>query len=568
METRAESLKLVVAGHVDHGKSSVIGRLLYDTRALPQGAVDKVQRIARETGKAFEFAYLLDALEEEQQQGITIDVTQLQFRSGSRGYVIIDAPGHKEFLRNMVSGAADAEAALLVIDAARGVEEQSTRHACLLSLLGIRQLCVIVNKMDLVGYEEGRFAAISKDMDAFLASLGLAARDTIPLSALHGDNVLRPSPKLAWHAGKTLLQALDALPAAENLRHAPLRFPVQDVYKFDARRIVAGRIESGGLRAGDEIVMHPGGKRTRVRSVESWPPGDGKNSAWAGESTGITLEDEFFHQRGEVISHVAAPPRVSGSFRASIFWLGKKPLRPGNKYTLKIATQSTEAVIDEVLRVMDASSLAVEEKAPEVGLNEVAEVVLRAREALALDLFSACRALGRFVLLDGYDVAGGGIVLADAQEEEDGRPAFVLGGLKARCELFEEYYYSVEEQEIKKRRTAAPPYGLGDALPLSGKSFAYPEFFDIVVLRDQMAVAIRDGLVAAMLPLAEYAYGGLPVVNGRGFAFRVRSRKEWEACLQEYALVSSADDEAAFSAKWLLFETYRHIPLSAGNWII
>ncbi|MDR2051292.1 MAG: sulfate adenylyltransferase [Deltaproteobacteria bacterium] len=567
MESAQDLLKVVFAGHVDHGKSSVIGRLLYDTRSLPQGAVDKVKRIARETGKAFEFAYLLDALEEEQKQGITIDSTRLQFRTKKRGYVIIDAPGHKEFLKNMVSGAADAESAFLVIDAARGVEEQSTRHACMLSLLGIRQICVLVNKMDLIDYDEARFLAIKADMDAFFASLGLTACDTVPLSALRGENILRPSPRLPWHAGKTLVQALDSLSPAGSAENAVLRLPVQDVYKFDERRIIAGRIESGRLRAGDGIVIHPGGKRTRVASLESWPPRGRKDEASAGESVGITLDDEFFNQRGEVISHSGAPPLITGRFQASIFWLGKNPLRPRQAYRLKIATQSAQAVIDEILRVIDSSSLAAGERTEEVRPNEVAKVVITTKQPVVIDLFSECRAMGRFVLLDGRDVAGGGIVTADfgAEARESG---FAHGGLKVRCELFEEYYYSLEEHEIRKRRPVTPLYTVGDAVPLSGGSFSYPEFFDVIALRDQAAVKIREGRVSAVLPLAEYAYAGLPLVNGRGFALRVSSSAEWRACLRDYSLISSVGDEAAFSSRWLLFEKYRRIPVAAADRVI
>ncbi|MDR0827270.1 MAG: 50S ribosome-binding GTPase [Desulfovibrio sp.] len=562
----ADPLKLVVAGHVDHGKSSVIGRLLHDTHSLPQGTVDRVKRIARETGKDFEFAYLLDALEEEQKQGVTIDITRLQFRTQKREYIIIDAPGHKEFLKNMVSGAADAEAAFLVIDAARGVEEQSKRHACMLSLLGIRQICLIVNKMDLIAYDEARFTAIKEGMNAFLASLGLMARDAIPFSALRGDNVLEPSPLMPWHKGHTLIQTLDDLEAARRPDQAALRFPVQDVYKFDERRIIAGRIESGTLRAGDEIVIHPGGKKTRVRSLAFWRTEDEKTEVRAGESVGIIVEDEFFNQRGEVISHAERPPLITRSFRASVFWLGKKPLRRGNRYKLKIATRAVEVVVEEIFGVIDSSTLALDNRAQELSLNDVAEVELGSQEALALDLFADCRALGRFVLVEGYDVAGGGVITADLSEEAapDG---FAHGELKARCEIFEEYHYNVKEKEIKKSRRAPEVYTLGDALPLSGKSYAYPDFFDIVVMRDRIAVSVREGKVTDIIPLEEYRYGGLPVLNGRGFAFLVRSGADWERCREEFT-DARPKDEAALSARWLHFGAFRSIPFADGDWEI
>ncbi|MDR2801270.1 MAG: 50S ribosome-binding GTPase, partial [Desulfovibrio sp.] len=568
-------LKLVLAGHVDHGKSSVIGRLLYDTRSFPQGAVDKVRRIAGETGKRFEFAYLLDAFEEEQKQGITIDTTRLRFHTAKRGYVIIDAPGHKEFLRNMISGAADADAAFLVVDAARGVEEQSRRHASMLSLLGIRQVCVIANKMDLVDYAEDAYLKVKEDMGAFLETLGLRGGSCIPLSALEGVNVLGGSDKLPWYRGRSLIETLDALAGAPDFEQSVLRLPVQDVYKFDARRIIAGRLESGLLRVGDLVAVYPGGRRTRVESMPFWP-GEGKSEAVAGESVGITVADEFFNRRGEVICHVSDPPPVTRVFRASLFWMGKTPLIRGREYKLKIATQAVPARVRDILRVVDAAciddshadaahagaapgparsqagvtlqrmkgeagmatGLAREQAGAgdvaEVGVNDVAEVIIAARVPLALDLFSTCRATGRFVLVDGYDVAGGGIVTC-IEFEADKFCGFVQGEIKVPCDLFEEYFYSLDEQAVNKHSARAEVYSVGDLLPLRGESFSYPEFFDIVSLPDDAAIRVRSGRIAEILPLAAYRYEGLPLVNGRGFAVRVRSGRDWQRCLGDYS---------------------------------
>ncbi|MDR1921759.1 MAG: 50S ribosome-binding GTPase [Candidatus Adiutrix sp.] len=562
METSRDILKIVVAGHVDHGKSTVIGRLLYDADALPQGVIDKVRRIAGETGKAFEFAYLLDAFEEEQKQGITIDTTQLQFHTAKRDYVIIDAPGHKEFLKNMISGAADAEAAFLVIDAARGVEEQSKRHAYMLSLLGIKQVCVIVNKMDLAAYAARVYRRISRDMDAFLEPLGLKARAYIPLSALKGDNVLRRSDNLDWYDGHTLIQALDAFVKEGRHGESRLRLPVQDVYKFDDRRIIAGRLEMGRLKEGDAIVIHPGGKKTTVRALAYWLEKDRAAEAGPGQSIGLILEDEFFNRRGEVISHETAPPLTTRSFQASLFWMGQSRLRVGQKYKLKIATQETEAEIGEIIRVIDASTLAAGPGAEGVKLNDVAEVIIKAREAVVLDLFVNCPATGRFVLVDDYNVVGGGIVTGVEAAPEAFR-GFVSGDMKVGCDLFEEYYYSVEDQAVNKLPGPGLTYTVGEAVPLAGKSFSYPEFFDIAAFREKMVVKIRAGLTAEVLPLEEYRYGGLPVVDGRGFAFRISSCAQWAACAHDYAAATVAD-EAALSAKWLDFSAYRTIPFAGG----
>ncbi|MDR2504244.1 MAG: 50S ribosome-binding GTPase [Deltaproteobacteria bacterium] len=570
MACAQEMLQLVVAGHVDHGKSTVIGRLFCDTNSLPQGSIDRVRRIAGETGKGFEPAYLLDAFEEEQKQGITIDITKRQFHTAKRGYIIIDAPGHKEFLKNMISGATGAEAAFLVIDAGRGVEEQSRRHASMLALLGIRQMAVIVNKMDIVDYSQEVFQNIRMEMEAFLASRNIYAQAFIPVSALLGENIISPSDKLPWYDGGTLVEALDGLSGKNSPDNAPLRFPVQDVYKFDQRRIIAGRIESGRIAVGDTIHISPGGKHTTVLSLEAWPGPEKPWEAFAGECVGITVSDEFFNKRGEIISKADSPPQVTFAFRASIFWMHKTPLQTGKTYRLKLATQTVEAEIGAIFRVMDASTLTTHAtggalgQGREVRLNDVAEARIIVKEPVVLDAFAASEATGRFILQDGYDVAGGGIVI----EREAGAglfSCFARGDIYARCELFEEYYYSVEDQMVNRHRPQGTAYNIGDKIPLEGKSFAYPEFFDIVMFQDGAAVKIRAGEVAEILPLADYRYEGLPLLNDRGFALMVRSRAEWQRCLADF---SAGPPDAELTAKWMNFTTYRSIPIAGNDWVI
>jgi len=315
MENTREVLRIVAVGHVDHGKSTVIGRLLYDTKSLPEGAIDRVKKIAKEKGKPFEYAYLLDAFEEEQKQGITIDTTSLQFHTDMRDYVIIDAPGHIEFLKNMITGAASAEAALLIIDAKEGIQEQSKRHGYILSLLGIKQVCVVVNKMDLIDYSQEKFDAIKNEMNAFLKNLNVHPMSYIPISAFYGENLTTKSEKLAWYKGETVLEALDLFTQEDGLEAKPLRFPIQDVYKFDNRRIIAGRIEAGSLKIGDEILISPSNRTTKVKSIESFVEKDQVDMLSAGMSVGITFEDEFFNKRGEIISHKTNAPLVSDLFK-------------------------------------------------------------------------------------------------------------------------------------------------------------------------------------------------------------------------------------------------------------
>lgn len=415
-----KALKVVVVGHVDHGKSTLIGRLLYDTNSLPEGAVEKVKNIAKETGKPFEYAYLLDAFEEEQKQGITIDTTEIQFKSSKRNYVIIDAPGHKEFLKNMISGAANAEAALLVIDSNQGIQEQTKRHAYILSLLGINKVLVVVNKMDLINYSEEIFNNIKTNMNEFLEKLNIHPIDYIPISAFLGENILTKSDKLSWSKSKSLLDAMDSIENDKELWDKDLRFPIQDVYKFDDRRIIAGRIESGKIKVGDKITIYPEGKTTTVKTIEYWAERDKKDIAYSGESIGITVEDEFFNKRGELITlSKDKKPKISNSFKANIFWMGKNNLEKGKKYKIKLATEETEGELFEIIKVLDSSTLDTKNTPDSIKLNEVAEVIIKTKEDLAFDPFSESTATGRFVIVDGYDVAGGGIIIKEEEEKKE-----------------------------------------------------------------------------------------------------------------------------------------------------
>src|SRR3989475_2547492 len=304
----SEHLNIVIVGHVDHGKSTLLGRLYADTDSLPDGKLDKVRDICHRQGKEFEYAFLFDAFLEEQEQGITIDTARTFFKWEGRYYIIIDAPGHKEFLKNMVSGAARAEAALLVIDAYEGVKEQSKKHGYLLSLLGIRQVAIVVNKMDLVGYRQGVYAAIEQEYRAFLTQLKVTPERFVPASAKLGDNIARQSDKMPWYAGPTVLETLGLFrEETARDRQAP-RFPLQDVYKFDARRIIAGRLTTGKIRVGDRLVFSPSNKSAMVKTVEAFNVEPVPTEATAGQSTGITLDEQIFIKRGEIAAHEESAP--------------------------------------------------------------------------------------------------------------------------------------------------------------------------------------------------------------------------------------------------------------------
>ncbi|MBA5866468.1 MAG: adenylyl-sulfate kinase [Nitrospira sp. CR1.3] len=415
----SENLNIVIVGHVDHGKSTLLGRLYADTGSLPDGKLEKVQAICRQQGKEFEYAFLFDAFLEEQEQGITIDTARTFFIWKGRQYIIIDAPGHKEFLKNMISGAARAEAALLLIDALEGVKEQSKKHGYLLSLLGVRQFAVVVNKMDLVGYRQDVFEGIEKEYRDFLGQFGAVPERIIPVSAKLGDNIANRSQAMAWYSGPTVLDTLSLFKKETARSEQPLRLPIQDVYKFDARRIITGRITAGRLKIGDHLVFSPSNKRANIRSVEAFNIEPSPTGGEAGQSIGITLDEQIFVERGEIATHQAQLPLVSTAFRANLFWLGRRPLEKGRRYLLRVATREVDCEVAAIHRIIDTMDLNQQQGSSAVARNQVAELTLRTKAPVAFDLSSSFEATGRFVLVDEYDIAGGGIVTELVHDDQE-----------------------------------------------------------------------------------------------------------------------------------------------------
>ena len=404
------NLKVVFVGHVDHGKSTLIGRILHDTDSLSEGKIEHVKKACTAEGMEFEFAFLLDALLEEQKQNVTIDTTEIPFRTTRRRYAIIDAPGHKEFLKNMITGASRADAAILVISADEGVREQSRRHAYLLSMLGIKHIIVVVNKMDLVDYSEKRFREIEQEYRKFLRELGLDARIFIPASAKEGENVARASMKMKWYGAANVLEALDLLEPQRRDVDLPLRFCVQDVYRFDGRRIVAGRIETGTLNVGDQLVFSPANKSSVVAAIERWNVQE-NGPAVAGDSIGITLSEQIFVERGYVASHENETPIEANRFHADLFWIVREPLRVAHLYNLRLATQDVKCEVVSIERVMDSSTLQSKGDGREqLERNEIGRLTIQTRGRLVIDNHDRIPSLGRFVIIDDGQICGGGTI--------------------------------------------------------------------------------------------------------------------------------------------------------------
>lgn len=415
-------MNIVIVGHVDHGKSTVIGRLLADTGSLPEGKLEAIRELCRRTSKPFEYAFLLDALKDERAQGITIDTARCFFKTDLRKYIIIDAPGHIEFLKNMITGASRADAALLVIDAHEGICENSRRHGYMLSMLGIKQAAVLVNKLDLIPEEERKsvFDNISSEYSCFLKQIGLSPSCFIPVSAAFGYNIAAHSDELPWYGGMTVLEVLDSFAESSPPDDMPFRMWVQDVYKFtnenDERRIVAGTVSTGSLCAGDEIMLLPSGKKTTVKSIEVFnePP---KSCVSPGSATGFCMTEQIYAKRGELISVIGQKPPMYGSkIKASVFWLGKEPFSPDKPYKIKLGTAQTGCRLDSVSGVLNASTLErLDSRCVE--RHEVADCVIHLDRPAAFDTAAENAETGRFVIVDGYEISGGGIITGVAGDD-------------------------------------------------------------------------------------------------------------------------------------------------------
>jgi bifunctional enzyme CysN/CysC len=411
LSTERELMRIVIVGHVDHGKSTLVGRLFHETGSLPEGKFEAIKAMCERRGMPFEWAFLMDAFQSERDQGITIDTAQIWFKTQKRDYTIIDAPGHREFIKNMITGASSAEAALMLIDAGQGIQQQSRLHAFLLNLLGVKQIAVLVNKMDLVDFSQERFDEIRRTYTEYLGSLGITPSYIVPVAARDGDNIVAKSARMAWYQGPSLVEALDSFRPVAALSDLPLRLSVQDVYKFDERRILAGRIASGRLKAGDRLVFSPSNKTARIASIETWSA-PARSEAAAGEAIGITLDEQLFVERGEIASHVDRAPLETHAFAAKLFWLGKAPLQIGHSYRLRLQTREVNVTVEQVAAVYDPENFG-SSTSQQVARNDIADVVLRSPALLALDAAADNPKTGRFVLADGGNIVAGGIISLD-----------------------------------------------------------------------------------------------------------------------------------------------------------
>jgi bifunctional enzyme CysN/CysC/sulfate adenylyltransferase subunit 1 len=401
--------RIAFVGEIDHGKSTLIGRLLLDTHSLAEDKWKDAQRVAKDLGQDACMAFLTDQLKEEREQSLTIDTTEIFLKTHKRHYILIDNPGHREFIKNMMTGTSQAEAALLVTDISRGIEEQTRRHVYVIRMFGLESLIVAVNKMDLIKYDETKFRYFAMELAKLLTELGIDSFQAIPVSALEGINIQKKSKKTNWFKGPTLTEAMDTLKIGHHTPGQPLRFPVQDVYCDDIEDIVVGRISTGTIRKGKKIIVLPDLREAIVKDIKVFLKK--KRSAQAGESIGLTLSPLQDIKRGDILCELKDHPSPTRHFSARIFWLAQIPLIKGKPLTLRLSTQEIQCTIKNIDERIDSSTFKIIEKnADELNANDVGLASIESSTPLIVEPFEHNAELGRFVLEDPEQILGVGIV--------------------------------------------------------------------------------------------------------------------------------------------------------------
>lgn len=555
-------LKFITCGSVDDGKSTLIGHILYDAKLIyadQEKALELDSKVGSRNGD-IDYSLLLDGLMAEREQGITIDVAYRYFTTDNRSFIVADTPGHEEYTRNMAVGASFADLAVILIDASQGVLVQTRRHARICKLMGIRHFVFAVNKMDLVKYSKSRFDEIVKQIEKLKNELLLDDIYIIPLSATEGDNVTVKSENIPWYNGVPLLQYLETVDVDSSEEEEGFYLPVQRVCRPDHTfRGFQGQIESGSISIGDEIVTLPSNEKAHVKQILMTDK-DVK-TAFKGQPVTITLDKEVDVSRGCVITkdtNLASYQELT----ASILWMDDEQLTAGKDYLVKLGTKTILGIVSEIKYAVDVNT-GEHIPADSLTKNGIADCTILLAEPIAVDLFSKHKTLGELILIDRVSNMTSACGVVDSVEEkaDDAKKAsFVLGSLEARGDIFEEFFYDTSSLNVLKYQPVKETYTKGDTIPVEGESYQYPDSFDIIVLRDSVAVKVRDRKITDIVPTSEYSYGGVPVVNGRGFEVFADSNEKIQQFLSEYSNLISIND-ADFFAKWVKFDTYRKIAI-------
>lgn len=555
-------LKFITCGSVDDGKSTLIGHILYDAKLIyadQEKALELDSKVGSRSGD-IDYSLLLDGLMAEREQGITIDVAYRYFTTDNRSFIVADTPGHEEYTRNMAVGASFADLAVILIDASQGVLVQTRRHARICKLMGIRHFVFAVNKMDLVKYSKSRFDEIVKQIEELKNELSLDDIYIIPLSATEGDNVTVKSENIPWYNGVPLLQYLETVDVDSSEEEEGFYLPVQRVCRPDHTfRGFQGQIESGSISVGDEIVTLPSNEKAHVKQILMTDK-DVK-TAFKGQPVTITLDKEVDVSRGCVITKDTnlAPYQ---ELTASILWMDDEQLTAGKDYLVKLGTKTISGIVSEIKYAVDVNT-GEHIPADSLAKNGIAVCTILLAEPIVADLFSKHKTLGELILIDRVSnmTSACGVVDSIEEKADDAKKAsFVLGSLEARGDIFEEFCYDTSSLNVLKYQPVKETYTKGDTIPVEGESYRYPDSFDIIVLRDSVAVKVRDRKITDIIPTSEYSYDGVPVVNGRGFEVLADNNEKIQQFLSEYSKLDNIND-ADFFAKWVKFDTYRKIAI-------
>ena len=555
-------LKFITCGSVDDGKSTLIGHILYDAKLIyadQEKTLELDSKVGSRSGD-IDYSLLLDGLMAEREQGITIDVAYRYFTTDNRSFIVADTPGHEEYTRNMAVGASFADLAVILIDASQGVLVQTRRHARICKLMGIRHFVFSVNKMDLVKYSKSRFDEIVKQIEELKNELLLDDIYIIPLSATEGDNVTVKSENIPWYNGVPLLQYLETVDVDSSEEEEGFYLPVQRVCRPDHTfRGFQGQIESGSISVGDEIVTLPSNEKAHVKQILMTDKD--VRTAFKGQPITITLDKEVDVSRGCVITkdtNLASYQELT----ASILWMDDEQLTAGKDYLVKLGTKTISGIVSEIKYAVDVNT-GEHIPADSLTKNGIAVCTILLAEPIAVDLFSKHKTLGELILIDRVSNMTSACGVVDSVEEkaDDAKKAsFVLGSLEARGDIFEEFFYDTSSLNVLKYQPVKETYTKGDTIPVEGESYKYPNSFDIIVLRDSIAVKVRDRKITDIVPTSEYSYGGVPVVNGRSFEVLADSNEKIQQFLSEYSNLKSIND-VDFFAKWVKFDTYRKIAI-------
>ena len=553
-------LKFITCGSVDDGKSTLIGHILYDAKLLyadQEKALELDSKVGSRGGK-IDYSLLLDGLMAEREQGITIDVAYRYFTTDNRSFIVADTPGHEEYTRNMAVGASFAELAVILVDASQGVLVQTRRHARICRLMGIRYFVFAVNKMDLVKYSKERFDEITNQINELKDELGLENVKIIPLSATEGDNVTTHSDNIPWYDGQPLLEYLETVDVDFDDEQG-FYLPVQRVCRPNRTfRGFQGQIESGTVSVGDEVTILPGNEKVHIKQI--FIADKESQSAHKGQPVTVSLDREVDVSRGSVISK-DTNLAVYKKLEVSLLWMDDKQLEIGRDYLVKLGTKTMPGVVTKIKYAVDVNSgehIATET----LQKNGIAVCEILLSEPIAADVFESHRTLGELILIDRVSNMTSACGVVEKLDEKGGqftgKASFKAGDLEARGDVFEEFYYDVESLSVLKYNTVGRTYTIGDEIPSEGKSYSYPDNFDIIVLRDNVAIKIRDKKVAEIIPESKYEYDDVPVINGRGFEIKIKSNDDLKKFFDEY---SQVDDETKkeFFSKWMNFDTYRKV---------